>query len=164
MTSPDASILKVRRSIHVSAAPESVWSAFTSKEAMETWWGKTDGTPEAGTSRGQWLDAFEPRLGGRVEMAVMSGTERARYGGPIRVLDPGSELRFENDWIPNRGWAAPTFIALRLSPALGGTLVELLHYGFENVGGDVAAEHAGYESGWGMTQLIALKALVEAGT
>lgn len=45
--------------------------------------------------------------------------------------------------------------------ALGGTLVELFHYGFERTGGDVGAEHAGYETGWGMTQLSALKEIVE---
>jgi len=70
-------------------------------------------------------------------------------------------LTFENDWIPNRGWASPTFVTLRLTAGLDGTLVELFHYGFEQTGDDVSAEHAGYETGWGMTQLSALKTLVE---
>jgi uncharacterized protein YndB with AHSA1/START domain len=160
---PDDSVLKVRRSVHVRAAPERVWQEFGSKAAMDRWWGLVLGTPEAGTPQGQWLDVYEPRVGGRVRMAVMWDGERVAYGGAIAAFAPARELTFENDWIPNRGWAAPTFITLRLTPALGGTLVELFHHGFERSGGDASAEHAGYETGWGMTQLAALKELCEAG-
>jgi len=81
-------------------------------------------------------------------VAVMWEAKRVSYGGTIQVFEAGKELTFENNWIPNRGWAAPTFVTIRLSPALAGTLVELFHHGFE---------HAGYETGWGMTQLNALK-------
>lgn len=128
---------------------------------MNGWWGKRTGTPEAGISVGQWLDLYEPREGGAIRMAVMWDGERVSYGGTIAVFAEGRELAFENDWIPNRGWTRPTYITLRLSRALGGTLVELFHHGFETTGGDVAAEHAGYEEGWGMTQLKALKEIVE---
>jgi uncharacterized protein YndB with AHSA1/START domain len=158
---PDASLLKVRRSIHINASPERVWQAFTSKSQMDQWWGLTKGSPEAGQTKGQWLTAYEPHLGGRVEMAVMWAGTRARYGGVIKAFETAKELTFENDWIPNRGWVAPTFITLRLTAALGGTLVELFHYGFEGTGGDAGTEHAGYETGWGMTQLNALRALIE---
>ena len=80
------------------------------------------------------------------------------------MYDAPRELTFENDWIPNQGWQAPTHITLRLTPVLDGTLVELMHHGFERVGGDVATEHAGYESGWGMLQLETLRSVVEAET
>lgn len=97
-------------------------------------------------------------------MAVMDDHARTTYGGAIKIFEPGTELTFENDWIPNRGWFAPTFVTLRLTPALGGTLVELFHHGFEHTGGDVGAEHAGYEAGWGMMQLSALKKIAERET
>ena len=42
-------------------------------------------------------------------------------------------------------------------------MVELFHYGFELIGDDAGATHAGYEAGWGMTQLAELKRIVEAG-
>ncbi len=158
---PDRSILKVRRSILIGAAQVRVWQAFTSKERMEQWWGLTKSSPQAGTSQGQWLTVYEPRVGGRIEMAVMDNHARAAYGGAITALVPEKELTFENDWIPNRGWSAPTLITLRLTPALGGTLVELFHHGFERTGADSGRDHAAYEAGWGMTQLDALKALVE---
>ena len=156
------SILVVRRSIHIKAAPERVWEEFTSFERMDAWWGVLLGTPTAGRSLGQRLVAYEPRAGGRVEMEVLLGGEPARYGGPIVAFEPARELTFENDWIPNRGWLQPTFLTIRLTPALGGTLVEVLHHGFERTGEGASEDHAGYEGGWGMTQLNALKRIVEA--
>ena len=159
---PEDCVLKVRRSIHVKAPPDAVWRHFASFDRLEDWWGHRAGAPEAGTSKGQWLEKFEPRRGGRIEMSVDWGGERVGFGGEIEVFAPGRELTFANDWIPNRGWAAPTHVTLRLTPALDGTLVELFHHGFEHTGGDIAAEHAGYEAGWGMTQLLALKRVCEA--
>ena len=160
-TKPEDSPLRVRRSILIAAAPESVWQAFTTMERMCAWWGRLAGTPEAGTSQGQWLDTYEPRQGGQIRMAVMWDGKRVSYGGTIEVFAPAKELTFENDWIPNRGWKEPTRVTLRLTPALSGTLVELFHHGFERTGGDTADTHAGYEQGWGMTQLSALKKSIE---
>jgi hypothetical protein len=85
------------------------------------------GVPEAGKGNGQRLVTYETRVGGRIEMEVLFGTTPTRYGGPIVIFDPDRELAFESDWIPNRGWTNPTRITLRLTPALGGTLVELFH-------------------------------------
>lgn len=158
---PEASPLRVRRSILIAASPERVWREFETQERMSGWWGAVTGSPEAGTQQGQWLDVYEPREGGAIRMAVMWDAERVSYGGTIKVFAAAREFTFENDWIPNRGWKAPTYITLRLTPALGGTLVELFHHGFERTGGDTAAEHAGYEQGWGMTQLMALKQIAE---
>lgn len=161
MNNPDDSVLKVRRSIHIAAAPRRVWQEFERKDRMDRWWGATISTPVAGTPAGQYLVRYEPRLGGQIVMEVSMNGKPARYGGVIRTFEVGREFTFENDWIPNRGWKAPTFMTVRLTPALDGTLVELFHHGFERTGGDVAAEHAGYEQGWGMTQLNALKRVVE---
>lgn len=162
MTHPEDSPLRVRRSILVKASPDRVWEEFGSFEKMDRWWGARIGDPQAGTSKGQYLVEYTPRAGGRAVMAVDWDGKRVCYGGEIKVLDPGRELTFENDWIPNRGWTAPTLMTIRLGQALGGTLAEIFHYGFERTGGDVGAEHAGYEAGWGMTQLNALKAVVES--
>jgi uncharacterized protein YndB with AHSA1/START domain len=161
MSDPDKSVLKVRRAVMIKASPARVWTAFVSYERMSAWWGLVLGTPEAGKAQGQYLDKYDPRAGGRIEMAVIWNGARVSYGGTIATFAPGRELTFESDWIPNRGWALPTWITLRLAPELGGTLVELFHHGFERVGGDVAAEFEGYEQGWGMTQLSALKRLIE---
>ena len=153
--------LRVRRSIYIKASPDHVWSEFANFEHMNRWWGARTGDPQAGTSKGQYLLEYVPKAGGRAMMAVDWDGSRVSYGGKIKVFDAGRELTFENDWIPNQGWNAPTLITIRLLRALDGTLVELFHYGFERTGGDVGAAHAGYEQGWGMTQLNALKAIVE---
>ena len=161
MSNPENSVLKVRRSIHIAAAPNRVWEEFTGKARMDRWWGATISKSVAGTPAGQHLIEYEPGVGGQIVMEVSMSGESARFGGVIRTFDADREFAFENDWIPNRGWKAPTYMSIRLQPALGGTLVELFHHGFERTGGDFAAEHAGYEQGWGMTQLNALKRIVE---
>jgi uncharacterized protein YndB with AHSA1/START domain len=163
MRNPDTAVLKVRRSIHIAAPPPRVWEEFTTRPRMAAWWGRVVAQAEAGQPNGQHLVVYEPRLGGRIEMEVGMDGAPARYGGTITGFDAAREFTFENDWIPNTGWQAPTHITLRLTPALGGTLVELFHHGFEHTGPDAAAEHAGYEQGWGMLQLASLKDVVERG-
>lgn len=163
MTETVQSMLVVRRSIHIQASPERVWEEFESFERMNRWWGITVGTPEAGKPTGQTLLMYEPRLGGRIEMGVLFDGTAMRYGGNIIVFEAGHELTFESDWIPNLGWLNPTLITIRLTPALGGTLVELMHHGFERTGARGRQDHADYEGGWNMIQLIALRRLVTGG-
>jgi uncharacterized protein YndB with AHSA1/START domain len=157
MTDVAPGVLVVRRSIHIRAAPDRVWQEFRDFERMNGWWGLTLGPPEAGSSNGQILRVYEPRVGGRIEMEVRFEGAPVRYGGNIVVFEPGRELTFECDWIPSQGWLRPTLLTIRLTPALGGTLVELLHHGFERTGERASEDHAGYEGGWGMTQLDALR-------
>lgn len=156
------SVLIVRRSIHINAALSRVWEEFSTFDRMNSWWGVMTGPPEAGSGNGQRLVAYEPREGGRIEMEVLFRGSPLRYGGQIVVFRPAEELTFESDWIPNQGWRLPTRITIRLRPCLGGTMVELLHHGFERVSDNAGDEHAGYESGWSMTQLKALRILVQA--
>ena len=159
MTDTVQSVLVVRRSIHIHAAPARVWEEFTSFERMNRWWGLTIGIPEGGKPNGQRLVAYEPRVGARIEMEVMFNGAPLRYGGAITFFEPGRELTFECDWIPNQGWLRPTLLTIRLTAALGGTLVELMHHGFEHTGDHGSDEHAGYEGGWSMVQLNALRRL-----
>ena len=64
MTNPGASILKVRRSILIKAAPARVWQAFASKAHMDQWWGLT----------------FEMRRDGSAKMDGVPSVETARRG------------------------------------------------------------------------------------
>jgi uncharacterized protein YndB with AHSA1/START domain len=77
------------------------------------------------------------------------------------VFDPPHELTFEQDWI-GRVWPAPMLITFRLTPVSDGTMVELLHHGFEQLGADAAESHRGFEGGWSMLQLEALLERVDA--
>lgn len=143
--------LVVRRSIWIDAKPERVWEEFETFEAMKSWFGT-----------GHRLVSYEPHVGGWVETdpSAVQG-EPLTFAGRVTVFDPPRELTFEQDWI-GHGWAAPSLITFRLTPALDGTLVELLHHGFEAFGPDAAENHRGFEDGWTMLQLNALHERVNA--
>ena len=157
-----AAALVVRRSILIGAEPERVWREFETHERVNRWWGVLRDPPQIGKPNGMELITYEPRVGGMVEMRIRNADGVWRFGGAITVFDPARELTFENGWFePDMGYAAPTYITLRLTPVGGGTVVEMLHHGFERCGKDPAEEHRGYEAGWGMLQLEALRELVE---
>ena len=147
--------LVVRRSILIKATPDRVWHEFESLDRMRHWFGT-----------GHTLVAYEPHVGAIVETDAGGASpghdgEALRFVGRVVVYDPPRELTFEQDWV-GHGWAAAPLVTIRLTPALGGTLVELMHHGFERLGGDPAAEHRGFEGGWTIRQLEALRAIVEA--
>ena len=100
--------LAVRRSILIDAAPERVWKEFETLERMQAWFGT-----------GHRLLEYEPRVGGSVLLEVDIEGRPMRFGGQVTVFDPPRELTFEDDWIPSQGWAAPSLITIRLTPALG---------------------------------------------
>ena len=146
--------LAVRRSIWIAASPERVWHEFESHERMARWFGT-----------GHTLTAYEPRLGGYVEtdagVSSAHGNERLQFGGKITVWDPPREVTWEDDWF-NHGWAAPSLVTVRLTPAEGGTVVELFHHGFERTGRSPSETLNGFEGGWTNRHLEALRQIVEA--
>lgn len=149
MTDPDRSVLKVRRSILIHAPADRVWRAFSDANRLRSWW--------------TGVQSFEPKAGGRIELAMAVDGEAAVLGGTIAIFAHLRDLTFEADFVPARDWAAPSWMTVRLISALKGTLVELLHHGFEATGGDVAATHASFERSWGMAELTALKTVIETG-
>jgi uncharacterized protein YndB with AHSA1/START domain len=146
------SLLTVRRAIHIAAPPQRVWQEFETFERMRAWFGT-----------GHTLVKYEPREGGWVELEVEAYEEVRRFGGRITVFDPPRELTFEDDWLPAlNGLPQPLFITLKLTPALGGTMVELIQHGFEQIGERATEVHRGHEGGWTIRQLEALRQIVEA--
>jgi uncharacterized protein YndB with AHSA1/START domain len=145
------SLLNVRRSILIEASPTRVWKEFQSLECLAVWFG-----------RGHQLHTFDPRIGGRVELSVDIGGKRQRYGGPVIVFEPDRELTFENNWHDaSMAWPVPTFITIRLTSLYDATLVEIFHHGFERLGDDAADNLQGYEEGWDLKHLTALRSIVE---
>lgn len=141
--------LAVRRSIWINAAPERVWEEFGSLECMRRWFGT-----------GHDLVRYEPSVGAEVETHVGDHDgEALRFVGRVIVFDPPRELTFEQDWI-GHGWTTPPLLTFRLTPLDGGTFVELFHHGFEATGPDGAESHRGFEEGWTMRQLDALRMVV----
>ena len=144
-------LLNVRRSILIAATPERVWREFQSFERMSGWFG-----------RGHQLHVFEPRQNGRVVMSVEIDGARQRYGGPVIVYEPAREITFENNWeAPPLAWPVPTFMTLRLTSLYDATLVEIFHHGFERLGVEAPDNLQGYEEGWDIKHLKALRSIVE---
>ncbi|HXK24218.1 MAG TPA: SRPBCC domain-containing protein [Myxococcota bacterium] len=147
--------LAVRRSIFIHGSPERVWKEFETAVRIAQW-----------LDRGHKLHSIEPRLGGRVDMSVEVDGKRRHYGGSILVFEPSREMSFEVVWAAR--WEAsysapiPSFWTFRLTPLYDGTLVEIFHHGFELSGDDAADNLEGYEQGWDIKHLKALRELVEA--
>jgi|SRR5579864_2008190 len=145
-------VLHVRRSIFIRANPARVWREFETFERISEWFG-----------RGHVLHAYNPALGGRVEMSVEIEGKRQRYGGEILIWAPESEVSFTCNWHDAaRAWPVPTLWTLRLTPLYDGTQVEIFHHGFERLGRDAADNLQGYEEGWDIKHLKALRSIVEA--
>ncbi len=144
-------LLNVRRSILIQSSPERVWREFQSFESIDAWFG-----------RGHQLHTFDPKLNGKVEMSVEIDGIRRRFGGTVIVCEPEREITFENNWfdVPLT-WPVPTFMTIHLTPLYGHTLVEIFHHGFERLGVDAADNLEGYEEGWDIKHLKALRAIIE---
>ncbi len=142
--------LNVRRSILIKAQPPRVWQEFQAFERISAWFG-----------RGHELHQFEPKLGGVVEMSIEQAGEKRHYGGPIIVWEPEREVSFESNWEGPHAWPVPTFFTFRLTPLYDGTHVEIFHHGFERFGADGADYLEGYEEGWDLKHLKALREIIE---
>ncbi len=147
----EISRLNVRRSIFILAKPPRVWQEFASFETISKWFGL-----------GHTLHIFEPKLGGRVRMSVeLAGVEHF-YGGPITIFEPEREISFEVNWEGEQEWPVPTFWTIRLTPLYEGTHAEIFHHGFERLGTEAADNLQGYEQGWDLKHLSALRGITEA--
>ena len=69
-------------------------------------------------------------------------------------------MSFTSQWDEPHSWPLPTFWTIRLTPVYEGTLVEILHHGFERLGAEAAENLEGYEEGWDIKHLKALRAIV----
>jgi uncharacterized protein YndB with AHSA1/START domain len=104
---------------------------------------------------------YEPRVSGRVEMPCSWPGGSCVFEGDIVVFEPRRELTFELR-IEGMPWDAPTYVTVRLTPNAYGTLVEILHYGFEGIGADAVEQFSNFEGGWDLRELRQLKEAAEA--
>ncbi len=143
--------LHVRRSIFINAAPARVWREFESFNSIAAW-----------LNRGHQVHTLEPRLGGKVDMSVEIDGVRRHYGGTVLVCEAQCELSFDSNWEPcDFTWPVPTLWTIRLTPLYDGTQVEIFHHGFERLGAAAADNLQGYEDGWDIKHLKALREIVE---
>jgi len=143
-------VLHVRRSILIQAQPARVWREFETTDRVKRW-----------LNLGHTVHRFEPRLGGQVEMSVAIEGEERYYGGRVLVFEPEREVSFDNQWYPPHAWPVPTFWTIRLTPLYECTQIEIFHHGFERLGAEAADNLQGYEDGWDIKHLKALRAIVD---
>jgi uncharacterized protein YndB with AHSA1/START domain len=147
--------LVVRRSIQIAATPERVWREFESFERFAAWW--TTRQPD----RRETVRAYDLRIGGRIEMPCEWDGGSCVFAVNVVRIDRARELTFELS-IEGIDWPAPTYVTIRLTPNAYGTLVEILHYGFEMIGDGALEQFHNFEGGWDLRELRGLKAIVEA--
>ncbi len=143
-------LLHVRRSIFVQAPAHAVWQEFESFDRISAW-----------LNLGHQLHQFEPHLGGAVRMSVRMGEEDRYFGGRVLVFEPGRELSFESQWDAPHNWPVPTVWTILLTSMYDGTMVEIFHHGFERLGAQAADNLQGYEDGWDVRHLKALRSIIE---
>jgi uncharacterized protein YndB with AHSA1/START domain len=156
--------LAVRRSIEINATPERVWQEFASQERMALWFSDKGGVP-----MGNQRLTYEPRVGGTFQTeGLHGGVTPFLFTGKVLVLDPPRELTAEMGMVKMgedpAPWPAPTLITFLISPLGDGRAqVEIIHHGFEALG-DLAQEmYEGFEGGWNLAQLTALRNLIDTG-
>ena len=142
--------LHTRRSILINASPERVWREFETLAQVRAWLGI-----------GQTIHQFDLELGGSIDLSVEIEGAQHHFGGSILVLESEKELSVEIQWQSPNDWPVPTFWTFSLSPLYGGTHVELFHHGFERLGSEAGDNLQGYEEGWSVRHLSALRTIVE---
>ena len=147
--------LGVRRSIQIDATPDRIWREFETPERFVAWW-TTDMA-----DRRESVRKYEPRVGGRVELPCAWDGGSCVFEGNVTVFEPQRELTFELG-IEGMTWDAPSYVTIRLTPNAFGTMVEILHWGFENIGVSAVQQFSDFEGGWDLRELRQLKAAVEA--
>ena len=143
--------LHVRRSILINAPASRIWEEFASFDKIARWF-----------DLGHQLHTFEPDVGGAVEMSIEGDAgARLHYSGSVLLIEPEREISFATRWHPVAEDPHPTLWTIRLTPMYEGTHVEIFHHGYEQFGAGAADALEGFEGGWDMKHLRALRGVVE---
>jgi uncharacterized protein YndB with AHSA1/START domain len=96
--------------VNINAAPDDVFDALTSTEAVSSWWSSATGSGKAGSDLVVWFGEQ------RVNLHVDEAERPAGVHWSVTLCEPIP------DWVG-------TNIAFELSPAAGGTRLDFRHYG-----------------------------------
>ena len=129
----------VRKEIQVSLSPEAAFRLFT--DGIARWWPLR--SHSVGEEKAESC-VFEGRVGGRI-YEIMQGGRQAEWG---RVLSYEPPRRVVFSWYPGRTQATAQEVTLTFTPVEAGTLVELVHRGWETLGEKAQEMRRGYHTGW----------------
>ena len=141
---------EVHTSVTVKLPRDEAFRLFT--ERMGSWWP----TATHSVYDAEAVDVIlEPGVGGRVYESTADG--RTSEWGTVTVWQPVERVAMS--WHPGYEEELATLVEVRFSEAAdGGTLVDLLHTGWEVHGADTEQKATGYQAGWP----IVLEYLVKA--
>jgi uncharacterized protein YndB with AHSA1/START domain len=145
----DEATFSVRRTIHVAAPVDKVWSAVTQPEYISRWFGRAD---FAGTSAG--------------DLGTLTWEGRAPI--PLRIEAVDAPRMVSYRWSNDDALGTPpdtldeqhsTVFTFTLEPAAGGTQLTVVETGFDATS-DAAANMDSHRNGWTqeLDKLVALLA------
>jgi uncharacterized protein YndB with AHSA1/START domain len=145
MTEQSALTARVVKTVAVPLPPEAAFELFTA--GMAQWWPLETHSVAADTHEGRVRAetvTFEPGPSGRI-IETMSDGSQCEWGR-VQAWDPPHRVAFS--WKPNLGDGPATHVEVTFSPTGTGTLVELVHTGWEAFGPSAEDRRRGYDTGW----------------
>lgn len=132
------SIAPVTKRIHVPLPPEGAFALFT--EGVGRWWPVE--THSLFGTKAQVF--FDPVSGGRVGERAPDGREET--WGTVRVCDRPRRLVYT--WHPGRDSATAQELEVVFDAEATGSVVDLVHRGWDALGERAVESRASYETGW----------------
>jgi hypothetical protein len=130
----------IQKQLKVSLSVEQSFKLFT--EGINKWWPLS--THSVGEDQAESC-YFEGWVGGRIMEVLKDGSE-AEWG-KVLTWKPYELVSFQ--WYPGRTAETAQEVTVKFSElASGGTLVELIHIGWETLGEKAQSTRLGYETGW----------------
>ena len=135
----ETKIEPLRKQLKVGLSQEQAFRLFT--EGIHKWWPLL--THSVGEEQADSC-YFEGWVGGRVMEVLKDGSESEW----AKVLQWKPFESFKLHWYPGREPDTAQEVTVTFREMEGGTLVELVHVGWETLGDRAQATRAGYDSGW----------------
>lgn len=129
----------VRKQLKVSLPVESAFELFTA--GIGKWWPLT--THSVGEEQAETC-FFEGWIGGRIIEVLKDGSQSE--WGKVVAWEPFHKVALQ--WYPGREPDTAQEVIVTFSEIPDGSLVELVHTGWETLGDAALTKRNGYESGW----------------
>ena len=129
----------VRKEIEVSLPMQKAFELFTT--GIGKWWPLL--THSVGAEQAETC-FFEGWVGGRIVEVLKDGSQSE--WGRVVLWEPFHKVSFY--WYPGRTPDTAQEVTVTFSAIPGGSLVELVHVGWETLGMAAQARRDGYDTGW----------------
>jgi len=135
----ETKIEPLRKQLKVGLSQEQAFRLFA--EGMHKWWP----LPKHSVGGEQAESCyFEGWVGGRIMEVLKDGSESE--WGKVLTWDPYQLVKFS--WYPGQTADTAQEVSVSFSEIDGGTLVDLVHVGWETLGARAQATRAAYDDGW----------------